>query len=378
MVMKQFVLIMILTGALISCVRKTGNSKMEIKILDAEMINDDGLNRYIDKLDFTIVDTTLLYFSQIDKIIVDDSLLINLVGRERKVIVIVDKGGHLYGKIDYLGGGPGEYKQITDYTFNFKTKEIIVYDMATRGLYSYNLRGQFKWQKKLDLGAVNLITDDQYYYFYTKKFISELGSGNEVVVLDQNFKLVNSFFKYTEQPDRFRYSADQVFARNDRNEILFSNVFRDTTYKISSKACVPYCTYRVNEEIPTRYTVDRDLFNNYFRKYNFYSGLYESTQNWIYLRVVQKSFFKDFYLSIDRKFFIETANTHISKNIYLSKPIGCDNQYFYYAIHPGWIEDHVDEFYKLLTKYNRPDLVSYFDRNLLNYNPIIVRVKFID
>ena len=369
---------MILIGALISCVRKDENSRIGINILDAEMISDDDLNRYIDKLDFTIVDTTLLYFTQIDKIIVDDSLLIILAGRERKEIFIVDMSGHLFGKIDYLGGGPGEYKQITDYTFNFKTKEIIVYDMATRGLYSYNLRGQFKWQKKLDLGAVNLITDDQYYYFYTKKFISELGSGDEVVVLDQNFKLVNSFFKYTEQPDRFRYSAEQVFSRNVRNEIFFSNVFRDTTYKISSKKCVAYDTYLVNEEIPTRYTVDGDLFNNYFRNYNFYNGLYESTQNWIYFRVVQKSFFKDFYLSTDRKYFIETANTHISKNIYLSKPIGCDNQYFYYAILPTWIDDHVNEFYKLLEKYNRSDLISYFDKNLLNYNPIIVRVKFID
>ncbi|TSA37314.1 MAG: 6-bladed beta-propeller [Porphyromonadaceae bacterium] len=376
--MKQCVLIMILMGALISCVRKTENSKMELKINDAEMINGDGLNKYIDKLDFTIVDTTVMYFTLIDKIIVDDSLLITLVGKERKEIAIVDKGGHLYGRIDCLGSGPGEYKQISDCTYNFKTKEIIVYDIVTKSLYSYNLRGQFKWQKKLDLQAVNFITDDQYYYFYTKKLISELGNGKEIVVLDKNCHLVNSFFKYKEQPDRFRFSADQVFSRNDRNEIFFSNVFRDTTYKISSKECVPYYTYLVDEEIPTRYTVDRDLYNNYFRKYIFHSGLYESTQNWIYFNVIQKGHLKDFYLSTDGKYFIETSYTQVSKNIYLNNPIGYDNQYFYYAILPRWIEDNVDEFYKLLAKYNRSDLISYFNRNLLYYNPIIVRVKFID
>ena len=40
---------MFLIGALISCVRKTENSKMEIKINDAEILDVDGLTRIIHK-----------------------------------------------------------------------------------------------------------------------------------------------------------------------------------------------------------------------------------------------------------------------------------------------------------------------------------------
>ena len=369
---------LILAAIVFSCTRRIDNTKSDIEIHAAEIINDEGLTKYIDDVCFTIVDTTLLYYSMVNKIIIDDSLLIILVGKERKEIVIVNKDGHLHGRIDFKGSGPGEYKQISDCTYNFKTKEILIYDIVTKSIYSYNLRGQFKWQKKIGLQAVNFITDDKYYYFYTKKLISELGDNKEIVVLDKDFNLVNSFFKYKEQPDRFRFSAHQVFSRNDRSEIFFSNVFRDTTYKVSSKECVQYYTYHIEEEIPNRYTHDQDLYNNYFRYYIFHFGLFESTQNWIYFNVLKKGYLKDIYMSTNRKYFIETTYTQVSKNIYLSNPLGSDNQYFYYAILPKWIEEHAGEFHEFLSKYNRSDLISYFNKNLLNFNPIIVRLKFIE
>lgn len=376
--MKKIVFIMLLCVFLLGCKRNPEGSGIEIKVANAEMMNEDRLYEFVDKLEFTVIDTTLTYFTYINKIIVDDSLLIILVGKERKEIVIVDKAGHLNGRIDYLGGGPGEYKQITDFSYNFTTNEIILYDIVTKSLFSYDLKGNFNWQKKFDLYATNFITDDQFYYFYTKKLISELGRDHEVVVLDKNFKLINSYFTYSEQPERFRYSAVQVFDRTEKSEILFSNVFRDTTYIVSSKTCAPYCNYSINKELPTGYTLDRDLFNNYFKKFNFFSGLNTSTQNWLYFRVTENSYFMDFYIATVGKHFLKTYNGQLSKNIFLSNPIGHDNQFFYYSISPDLIENHIDELNKLLQKFNRPDLVSYFDKDLLSYNPIIVRIKFVD
>ena len=376
--MKKYVVFLALLGSILSCARTTENSKVEIDIQSAEMISSDSLNMLVDQLDFIIVDTAQIYFSLVRKIISDDSIMIILVGKNRKEIVIMDQYGHLNARIDYIGSGPGEYKNITDITYNFKTKEIIVFDIVSKNLYTYNLKGQYISQKKIDLQASNCITDDEYYYFFTEKLISELGKGKEIIVLDKNCNLVNSFFEYKQQPDRFRYSADQVFFRNERSEIFFSNVFRDTTYRISSKECKPSYIYNINNKIPTRYTIDRDLFNNNFRNYNFHSGLFGSTKNWIHFNVVKKNQSIDYYLSNDRQQFIATNSTQISRNIYLSEPIGFDNQYFYYAINPDWIDNHIDEFNELLLKYNRSDLVAYFDKNILNYNPIIIRIKFKD
>lgn len=369
-------IILIAAIVFIGCSKEQNPIQNEFRIDNATIVKNDELNHFIERIEFTIIDTTQIYCTRINKIISDDSLLIILIGRERRQIIITNCNGLIKGNIDYLGQGPGEYKQITDFTYNYKAKEIIVYDIVSKSLYGYNLEGQFLWQKKIDLQAVNIITDDQYYYFYTKKLISGIGLGKEIVVLDKNLKIVNSFFSYTEQPIRFRYSAENVFSRNMNNEILFSNVFRDTTYKISAKRIDAYYTYSISEEIPKRFTTDSDLYNTNFRNYVYNKGRFALTNNCTFFNIIRKGYSKDFYIVGKKQNMIETLSSQISKNIFLNYPIGSDNNYFYYSLLPSWLEGHVDEFYELLKRYNRSDLITYFNKDILNFNPVIIRIKF--
>lgn len=375
--MKKYILVITLFLALLSCERMNDTNRMEINVNEAEIVNDEDLNKYIEELDFFIVDTTQIIFNQVNKIISDDSFIILLTGKGRKEVIVIDKDSKLFGRINYYGGGPGEFKNINDITYNFKTKEIIIYDIVSRSLFSYDLKGTFRWQKKIDLQAEKIITDDEYYYFYTNKLFSELGANREVVVLDSACKKVNSFFKYKEEPFNFRLTISQVFSRNDKNQIFYSNVFRDTIYQVSNKNCVPYLILKFDEKIPTKYTQDADSYNNNSKHYVFNHGLFSLNEKWICFRIKRKGNFKDLYLKKDHDSFIETAYTQLSKNIYLSNPLGNDSQNFYYAILPQWIEEHKEEFYDFLKKYDHPELIAYFNKNLLYFNPIIVRVKFV-
>jgi len=350
--------------------------KIDKEFIELESVKACDYNSFkemIDEMEFIIIDTMETTFSKIDKIIVNDSINILLVGKVHKQVLVCNRSGKLIGKIDRLGGGPGEYKKINDITYNYQTGEIIIWDIVTTSLYAFDISGKFIWQKKLEIYADNLITDDNNYYFYTDKLVSKLAKDKEVIVFNKSFELVNSYFHFTDHPNIFRYSAEEVFSRDTQGNIIFSNAFRDTVYQITPKSCSPYIIYLFNDDIPQKFTRDINSYNNHFRDYTYNLGSFCSNADWNYFNIVKKGYLKDFYHNKETGEIFETTYSQVSSTIYLGNPVGSYGNCFYYSILPEWI-DNLSDFHQLLIDYQRPDLVNYFNKNILHYNPIIARV----
>lgn len=82
-------------------------------------------------------------FSQIDKIEkYDDRYFILDKALLRRVLVFDDKGKFLYD-IGDLGGGPGEYSEIQDFTINKESGDVIIIGSPS-DIYVYSSTGEFK------------------------------------------------------------------------------------------------------------------------------------------------------------------------------------------------------------------------------------------
>src|SRR3989339_1549400 len=283
---------------ILSCDNKGKYSEQGITLSNIEFVRNSEIQRYIKNIDFFVIDTTKLLISSINKMVVDNDCYILQIGKVHNEIVILKKDGSIIGRIDRKGSGPGEYKDLTDFTYNFRKKEILIFDILSKSIYSYSLNGNFNFQKRLNIQATNLITDDQCLYFYTQKLPSEIGDGREIIVFDENYNHINSFFEYPDQPYKMRSSASSVFTRNCKAEIFFSNEFRDTTYLIDKANCVPFLIYNIPNELPKRFSTDLNLYNENFRNYSNHRGYFTMTDNWVSFNLQEKGRSYDYYLSL--------------------------------------------------------------------------------
>jgi len=126
------------------CTHPVEHNGLVLSVGENPYLADSQIQDQISKIDFLVIDTSEALLRDIRKIIVDEDLSIVFPGKDEQGILIVNSAGRINGKINYRGGGPGEYRNITDFTYNFKTKEIILLDIVTKSVYAYDLRGKFK------------------------------------------------------------------------------------------------------------------------------------------------------------------------------------------------------------------------------------------
>ena len=359
------------------CTHPIENIGSTLSVCESPYLKDYQIQDQISKVDFLVIDTTQALLSDIRKIIVDDDLSFVFPGKVEQGILIVNSEGKINGKINYLGGGPGEYIDITDFTYNFNTKEIILLDIVTKNVYAYDLKGKFRWQKKIDMQATQLITDDEFYYFYTHRRPIEIGQKTRIVVMNSDFKVVNSYFPNSESQGS-NANANNVFSRNADSQILFSNRFVDTTYHITDKECKTYLLYHVTNELPSKYLANLVLYNANFRNYSFIQGEFFISGDWLCMSTAQKARPIDYYYNLKSHASFRTAWTQLSNKIHLKSPIYGDKDWFYYALSTEWIDQSKEQWLDFLRKFGREDLISYFNGEILNYNPVIVKIKFKD
>lgn len=373
---KRFLWLLSLPLIIWHCTHPIENNGPALSVCESPYLKYSQIQDQISKVDFLVIDTTEALLNDIRKIIVDKDLSIIFPGKVEQGIMIVNSEGKINGKINYLGGGPGEYKYITDFTYNFKTKEILLFDAVTRSIYAYDLKGKFKWQKKTAVPATQLITDDKFYYFYTHRRPIEIGQKTRIVVMNSDFEVVNSYFPDSEKQGSYA-NANNVFSRNADNQILFSNIFVDTTYHITEKECKTYLLYHVTNELPSKYLANLELYNANFRNYSFIREFF-ICGDWICITTVQDEKYTDYYHNLKTSSDFRTPSTQLSAKIHLRSPIYSDKDWFYYSLTPGWIDPSPEQWIDFLRKFGREDLVKYFDGEILNYNPVIVKIKFKD
>lgn len=105
-------------------------------------------------IDFNAVLDSVTYV----KLETDTNCLINSIGKvvyyndcyyilpvSKQALLVFDKAGHFLSKLDKQGGGPDEYVEINDFTFNEGDSTVAVLDLGQYKLISYSLKD---WEQK--------------------------------------------------------------------------------------------------------------------------------------------------------------------------------------------------------------------------------------
>lgn len=118
--------------------------------IDINQLNDDSV---FSKTDFIkplkiipleVTDQSI--FSKIEKIEKYDNRYFILDKNQSRRIYVFDDNGKFLQNIGKLGGGPGEYPEIQDFTINRKSGDVIIIGSPS-DVYTYSSNGEFKGKK---------------------------------------------------------------------------------------------------------------------------------------------------------------------------------------------------------------------------------------
>jgi hypothetical protein len=133
-----------------SCSKKENYNLTTIKVKVENKYSKGDFDNYFSSSDIIALETTKeSIIGNIDRISSFDSKFFILDKRSRSITIFNNKGKFL-NKICKLGEGPGEYKNLIDFTVDTNRKQLILLTHAPNRVLVYNYEGEFVREIKID------------------------------------------------------------------------------------------------------------------------------------------------------------------------------------------------------------------------------------
>lgn len=119
---------------------------------------------FVDSLNYINLETTeKCLIGKIKDVIISSDRIFVLDGR-LPVVWIFDKEGHYLSKIDKKGSGPGEYMVLKQFDYDEENRLVLLLDVWTKSILSYDLNGNFVKKIFLDMYPSDFVrlTDQNY------------------------------------------------------------------------------------------------------------------------------------------------------------------------------------------------------------------------
>jgi hypothetical protein len=101
------------------------------------------ISEFVDSVTFVTLETVPeSLVAQIDQVMFVDSMIV-LTDTKIGSLFFFDRNGKYLRKINRRGRGPGEYFDITKTLWNEQRKELLIWSLASRGLFFYSIDGTF-------------------------------------------------------------------------------------------------------------------------------------------------------------------------------------------------------------------------------------------
>lgn len=187
-------------------------------------------------LQFETKDASL--FGGIDKLVVHDGLVYLLDRRyAAKILIFKESDGMFVQNIGKIGGGPGEYSDI--YDFSIDSVRGNIYILCNRNkIMTYTLDGQFVKEDILKFMATSMEYLNGKFYF-----TSDVVENDNLLITDINYEIIDSYFPNKEYNGNYRVMVHHFQKRN--NEIFYHRFMDNRIYRIDSE-----------EGVSVAYTID--------------------------------------------------------------------------------------------------------------------------
>lgn len=145
--MNRIIYIFLCFLCLLSCQKgnKVNLSGIEKIKCDVENYRDINFDTVLDSVTYVKLETdTNCLINSIGKVVYyNDCFYILPVSKQ--ALLVFDKTGHFLSKLDKQGGGPDEYVEINDFTFNEGDSTVTVLDLGQYKLITYSIKD---WKQK--------------------------------------------------------------------------------------------------------------------------------------------------------------------------------------------------------------------------------------
>jgi hypothetical protein len=165
------------------------------------------------------------------------------------MIFVFDKTGQFVSKLDKKGNGTGEYQNIGRLVIDDSEEYIEFIDWLNLVKFKYtNISFEFVEAVKLPEIHYSVLCqrDNGFYYFATYQKDNVINGENTnagLVVVDDKNNITTLFDKKIETDNFYLIMVGESFAKNDKNELFFSNVHYDNTfYRLEAAEAYPVYT----------------------------------------------------------------------------------------------------------------------------------------
>ncbi len=158
-----------------------------------------------------------------------------------KYIFRFDKNGKFIKKIGVMGQGPGEYTQgFQNFIIDNKNNHLIIFDMISQRMITYDFNGQFVYEKKTDFlpGRFDWINDN-HFATYNMGFTYEKTPWSDFYVIDREANTIHK--------NKFKKEADKKYGLT-----VFPPVFYHFQGKLRYKNPHENIIYEITENGKTK------------------------------------------------------------------------------------------------------------------------------
>ncbi|WP_323758261.1 6-bladed beta-propeller [Roseivirga sp.] len=147
-------------------------------------------------------------------------------------ILIFNSSYELIKRIESKGEGPGEFKFLECFFVDKEKNEIVVYDSRLFKFLTYDAKGQFIKEKKVEYFARDLFkVGDK--WLINNAWSDDKSNPYQIFVADENFEIFNKL-KVQDKSIVSTIANPASFIETDANDIIFYEPLSDTVYQLNS------------------------------------------------------------------------------------------------------------------------------------------------
>lgn len=270
------------------------------------------------------------FITELTKVVVTPDSLLGVLDKKQQAIFIFDFSGKFLTAIKKLGGGPEEYRNIKDITYNPEENSIVVLDLGTQSLLHYSLpTGKFLKRTRIQQREAYGYTLDYFsgnYIFNRQSLSPRVHPGQIVIAKSSDLTIVGNGIPQNEailnSPVEIPHPFDMVDSTAYSIDFLNDTIYRVRDAIIEPAYHLEYSLTNASKTAKALMNGDNDFGDNYIEKLFQDEGLW----NFSNLFAVEDFFY--FSFSFRNKTFVNIFNMKNSRSYSVSAfPILQDKYY---------------------------------------------------
>ncbi len=192
--------------------------------------------------------------------------------------------GVIVTRIGSKGRGPGEYIQITDFEYEVKTNEIIIFSSEVKKLVKFSMDGGLISEEFLVSHGYQIVkVGDNYLQYVCQNGIPD--RPDNILIFDNSGNIINSFFDYSDFPIKSMTTMSGFLYARNNNLVRFLNPFNDTIYSFRQDQFIPEYRFDLGvSSLKIEKFSDPYQFLSEYHKFSFLSNLFVENENWFIIK----------------------------------------------------------------------------------------------